>query len=368
MSHAVVIDFEAIAIECRSICEVATKQLCQIDALLEKIDRTSQSLQGEETKGMKRQLTEHAMAIRAQIDEIVSQSDAVGERGKVAVARETNQRDIVTTAQALSREVGRMTTDEIARYEALLDSLLSRSIAEHNRDMRLRASGTVAYNAEFSASLANIKDETLKGFIYLEWLENKNFGKSFEQLKALAENNLKDGVDNYFRKERRTIISSIESEMRNAKLDEETIAAVVRSDAVDVNAQIAEIRQKATEKIVGETVRKKTLKVIMQCIENKGFIVDRSNIKMQPEKNEVIMVAQKISGEIAEFRVMLDGKFIYHFDGYEGQACQEDIKPFMKDLEDIYGIKVTKSKEIWSNPDKISTEKYQQMKTKKIGE
>jgi hypothetical protein len=96
--------------------------------------------------------------------------------------------------------------------------------------------------------------------------------------------------------------------------------------------------------------------------------VDKKNIKLQREKNEVVMIAQKASGERAEFRVMLDGKFIYRFDGYEGQACQNDIQPFMQDLEDVYGIKVTGREEIWSNPDKISTQKYQQIKTRKVGE
>ena len=37
----------------------------------------------------------------------------------------------------------------------------------------------------------------------------------------------------------------------------------------------------------------------------------------------------------------------------------------MKDLEDVYGIHVTKTQEIWSNPDKISTMKYQAMDTNK---
>jgi hypothetical protein len=33
-------------------------------------------------------------------------------------------------------------------------------------------------------------------------------------------------------------------------------------------------------------------------------------------------------------------------------------------LEEIYGIKVTDSKEIWKNPEKISTQKYQEIKVK----
>jgi hypothetical protein len=273
----------------------------------------------------------------------------------------------VTAARALSAEVNMLTTDEIARYEALLDGLLRSKVAEHTRALRLRASGTAAYSAEFSAALSEVEDEALKGFIYLEWLDNRNAGKAFEDLKALAESKMRNGVDNYFKTARKKITDGIESEMRAAKIDEETISAVMAAEATDAGTQIAKIRQKATAELVGEAVRKKTLKVVMECIESRGFTVDRKNIKLQRENNEVVMIAQKASGELAEFRVMLDGKFIYHFDGYEGQACQNDIRPFMRDLEEIYGVKVTGREEIWSNPDKLSTQKYQQIKTGKDG-
>ena len=368
MSQQVVINYEAISIECRSICETAARQLCQIDALLKKIDETSKSLQGNETEGMKRALRERAVAIRTHIDELVKESEIVAKRGIVTTDSDflhgDGGRGVVHAARNLSAEVNRLTTSEIANYEALLDRLLGQKVAEHNRDLRLRASGTVAYNEEFSNALAKVSDEALKGFIYLEWLDNRNIGKSFDELKNIAESRMADGAENYFKNENKRIIAGIESEMREAKLDEETIAATLSIENADIKTQITEIRKKATEEMIGEAVRKKTLKVVMECIESKGFIVDRKNIKLQKEQNEVVMIAQKASGERAEFRVMLDGKFIYRFDGYEGQACQNDIQPFMSDLEEIYGIKVTGSMEIWKNPDKISTEKYQQIKTK----
>jgi hypothetical protein len=367
MSHQVIINYEAISIECRSICEIASKQLCQIDALLRRIDETSKSFQGNETEGMKRQLQKRAAVIKSRIDEIVNQSKVVGQRGRVSIDSDFlrgDERGIIASAKALSDEVNGLTTDDIANYEALLDSLLERKVTEHNRNMQIRASGTVAYNEEFSAALAKVEDEALKGFIYLEWLDNRNAGKEFIELKAIAQSKMKDGVENYFKIERKRIIGEIETEMREAKLDDTTIAAVLATEMTDNRTQIANIRKKATEELIGEAVRKKTLKVVMECIENKGFIVDRKNIKLQKDKNEVVMIAQKVSGERAEFRVMLDGKFIYRFDGYEGQACQNDIQPFMQDLADIYGIKVVDTQEIWSNPDKISTQKYQQIKTK----
>lgn len=129
--------------------------------------------------------------------------------------------------------------------------------------------------------------------------------------------------------------------------------------------KLTSIRQNATAEIVGEKVRQKSLKIIMDAIKQRGFVVDKKNIKIKRDTNEVIMVALKASGEKAEFRIFVDGKFIYDFHGYEGQACQKDIEPFMHDLEEVYGIKVTKQTEIWSNPDKISTMKYQAMNTNK---
>ena len=108
-----------------------------------------------------------------------------------------------------------------------------------------------------------------------------------------------------------------------------------------------------------------SLKNIRQEIQSRGFVVDRKNIKIKRDTNEVILVALKASGEKAEFRVFLDGKFIYDVRGYEVQACQKDIGPFMKALEDVYGMEVNKRTEIWKNPDKISSMKYQTINTNK---
>lgn len=45
MSHQVQIDYEAIAIRCESICEVAEKQIAELDQILSGIENGSQSLQ-----------------------------------------------------------------------------------------------------------------------------------------------------------------------------------------------------------------------------------------------------------------------------------------------------------------------------------
>jgi predicted nucleic acid-binding Zn-ribbon protein len=362
MSHSVVIDYQAIAIECRSICEVAAKQLCKIDSFLQKIDENSSSLLGYETDRMKQSLQQQAVTIKRQIDEIIRQSEETGKKGTVKAETAGNSRSIVNIAQSLQNQVNTFATEGIANYESLLDSLLHDKI----RQQRQRAIGMPIFDKEFAEQLDQITDEALRGFIYFEWLDPQNSRKSFRKLKEIAETKLQNGVENYFKQEKKKLLQDIETEMREAKLDEATIQNALRTNATNEKEQITEIRQKATAEIVGESIRKKTLKVVLECIEKQGFIVDRKNIKLQRDKNEVVMIAQKASGEWAEFKIMLDGKFIYRFDGYEGQACQNDIQPFMRDLEEIYGVKIKEQQEIWSNPDKLSFQKYQQINTKTI--
>lgn len=52
MSHQVQIDYEAIAIRCESICEVAEKQIAELDQILSDIENGSQSLHNSRTAAL----------------------------------------------------------------------------------------------------------------------------------------------------------------------------------------------------------------------------------------------------------------------------------------------------------------------------
>ena len=82
-------------------------------------------------------------------------------------------------------------------------------------------------------------------------------------------------------------------------------------------------------------------------------------LKIDKEKNIVKLVALKASGQTAEFEIQINGKFMYHFEGYEGLACNKDITPFIEDLKNVYDINILHEEVEWSNPDKIQTQKYQ---------
>ena len=140
----------------------------------------------------------------------------------------------------------------------------------------------------------------------------------------------------------------------NLNIDEWQAIDVLRFIDID------EANAIANEAITDETVRKETLKVIIKAIKDRGFIVDtKKNLKIDKERNIVKLVALKASGQMAEFEIQLNGKFMYHFDEYEGNACKKDIEPFLEDLKNIYDINILHEEVTWENPDKIQTQKYQ---------
>ena len=155
-------------------------------------------------------------------------------------------------------------------------------------------------------------------------------------------------------------LSEIRSEMKTSGVALEVIERVLKNDrAGNVQEQISSIREQATEEIISEQKRKKALKSIKESIKKLGFLIPKGGIKIQRDMDEVVFIAQRPSGEKAEFRISLNGKFAYHFGGYEGQACEKDITPFLADLEEVYGIQITSQEELWRNPDKLSTQHYQ---------
>ena len=273
-----------------------------------------------------------------------------------AVKTQADKKTLTTTAgaQALQRQANKLATGRLAEMRALLDSLLSESIAANQAKMIDRANGVIRLDEATKKFLDTIEDEVLRQFVYIAFVRDSSLSGTalLEAGKAL----MNESVEARYEKE----AELIRAELAAAKVPAETVDKIVGA-----GTPIAEIREAATTEIVEEKVRQKSMKLIIKAITKRGFIVNEKNIKINRETNEVMMVALKASGERATFKVFLDGKFIYDFRGYEGQACQKDIEPFMTALEEVYGMHITEKQEIWSNPDKISTMKYQAINTNK---
>ena len=358
MSHQVQIDYQAIAVQCNCVCEVAEKQLKELDEMIEKLESASTQLLNDETELLKKQIQKERDELFEKIENVRECANENALKGKCSVdsdSLEYHQREeAINAARALQNTVNILASDKIIAFDETLRTLLGDKLQEDYRKLLERSNGVVTISGQIQSLVDSIPDVALRQFVYLAYIKDNSL--SGEALISAGKELMGKTYESRVEEER----AKIRAELESARVEKTVIEKVV-----DGGKSISEMRESATAEIVGEKVRQKSLKIIMDAIKQRGFIVDKKNIKINRESNEVVMVALKASGEKAEFRVFLDGKFIYDFRGYEGQACQNDIEPFMKDLEEIYGVHVTKTQEIWSNPDKISTMKYQTFNTNK---
>ena len=356
MSHQAQIDYKAIAVRCESICEVAKKQIAELDQMLADVESGSKSLMKSQVVALKRAieaekdlLAENINALRMRAKDVAKKGVVTGDSDRLRLNPSDNVEKI---AQELQNQINETATKRIVEMRALLQSLLAKNIEENEQRLRNKANGVVTITADVQKLLDSVPDVVDRQFTYLAYLKDDTLSGDALLKAGIALKN--ETYESRIEKER----EKIRHELEAAKVEKNIIDKVVTEDK-----SLSEIRSAATEEIVDEKVRQKSLKIIMSAISVRGFIVDKKNIKIKRDTNEVILLGLKASGEKAEFRVFLDGRFVYDFRGYEGQACQKDIQPFLDDLEEVYGMHITKAQEIWSNPDKISTMKYHAVKT-----
>lgn len=84
MSHQVQIDYEAIAIRCESICEVAEKQIAELDQILSGIENGSQSLQNSQTAALQQLIVEERDSLAGKIENLKAQAKEVAKKGVVS--------------------------------------------------------------------------------------------------------------------------------------------------------------------------------------------------------------------------------------------------------------------------------------------
>ncbi|WP_426605675.1 hypothetical protein [Spiroplasma endosymbiont of Glossina fuscipes fuscipes] len=159
----------------------------------------------------------------------------------------------------------------------------------------------------------------------------------------------------------------INAELLAPVLEEFSQTGVNDSDAL--NQKALALQNKIISQQLDESARKHAIAAILQAIQKRGFIVDSNDIRITKENDDslVIVYAKKVTGEEAIFKVYLDGRFTYKFEGYEGHAHYVDEQPFVNDLS-MYDVSLSKEiKKTYLNPDKIMNQAKVQIdhKTKK---
>lgn len=370
MSVQVQIDYEQIAVRCESVCEAAEAAAAELDGLLEKISANASALQNGESEALEKSIRAEKEAILKRVRAVRAKAEEAAKQGTVHTnnhdARYAKRDEAIEEAERLQGEITALAGERVTEYESLLTALLGERLQDDRRKARERRSGAVTVDAPTQAVLDSVGDEVLRQFTLLAYLgDNTLTGDSLRRAgEELMEKTVNQTCEARYEEEAERIRRRIAA----ARADGKNAEKALRAEGKTAKERIIAAQEAATGDIVDEKVRQKSLRIIMKAVQARGFIVDRKNIKINREKNEVTLVALKASGEKAEFRVFLDGKFIYEFrDGYKGQACQKDAGPFLKDLEEVYGVHIKKQTEIWSNPDKISSMKYQTYRTDRNG-
>lgn len=360
MSQAVQIDYRQIQVQCDSVCELAEQRLKELDELLAQLDQSSTRLHNEQSRALREEILATRAKLFEQIEAVRKKAAEDARMGLVKTnnhdARVQHMNDTINAANALSQQINQLSSEGLVQMRALLDSLLSENLSQRYQSLVRAANGEISLST-IQSILDSINDAMLRQFVILAYLNDTSL--SGQALIAAGQALMEHGYEARIEQEQQRIRAELEA----ARID----PAVVEEQVSGETAQerLATMQAVATQEIVGEKVRQKSLRIIIKAIQARGFVVDKKNIRIQRDTNEVVLVALKASGERAEFHIYMDGKFVYDFHGYQGQACQKDIEPFMHDLEEVYGMHIVSQQEVWSNPDRDATMKYQIFNTNK---
>lgn len=346
MSHKVTISYEGLTIQIQAECDNAIHSLCKIDRVLEKIHNTANKLETSKVKEYERYLLKSKTLIKKKIEDFKKTLDQYRHLKKIgdfSVQNEYNEVRNRLTKQ--SSELAHIVSELTGSKLAVIDQMINDGLINAGQSLLEKSRGVINIDADLLNKINTIDDISLRELAYRELLNGEN--ESFNTILRKA----KSKYDILLEKKVNQVVNECKSELQTRGISSNIIENI---NSIDEATQIT------NQAIVDEKVRKDTLKIIIKSIRDRGFIVDtKKNLKIDRKNNIVKLVALKASGQKAEFDIQLSGKFMYHFDGYEGQACNKDITPFMDDLKNIYDINVLHEEVEWSNPDKIQAQKYQ---------
>ena len=137
-------------------------------------------------------------------------------------------------------------------------------------------------------------------------------------------------------------INQLRSGLTDGRLDTETI-----------ERQITALEAEVDDTLISEETRRETVKAIIKQLKAQEFSVEKPQIVQTDGKNYVKIIARQPSGKRAICNVDLRGKIAYKFDNYEGLTCLKDIEKFNVDLQQVYSVKLSDERVLWSNPDKL---------------
>ncbi len=347
MSHQVVIDYSGITIKTAAQCDVAVVSLCKIDKAIENVHKNASKFENEKLIEYENYLTNAKNKLKTQIEDMQQTLEKYKNyKSYDEKAYRQYQQKVIAKANSLVEFASNLTGSKLA----VIDQMINEGLFNVARTLKNKVDGVIEVNCELTNQINNIEDVSLRELAMLEATKDNNV--NFDTILIRAQNKYNELLG----KKQQEVITEYKEELAKKGIDRDVIKD---TDSID------EATNKYNEALIDESVRKEILTIIVKTIRKRGFIVNKNNIKLDKNLNLVKLVALKASGQKAEFEIQLNGKFMYRFDNYEGQACKKDITPFIEDLKNIYDINILHGEVIWENPDKIQMQKYQHLNTNK---
>lgn len=357
MSQQVTVDYEGLSIRIQAECDTAIHSLCKIDKTIERIHKTASKLENNKVLEYEDYLTDSKEKIQNQINEFKITLSKYQQLKRLSMnAMDLRFKDYLETKNDLEKQSNNLkdlVNDLTGSKLAVIDQMIDDGLLDAGNYLLQKSRGIINVSSDMLKSINQIDDISLRELAYRESLKEDGKDLNFKEILSKAQ----EEYDALLGKKTSEAISGIKEYLKENGVNDGCIDTI---DSID------EANKVANELITDEKIRKETLKIIIKAIKSRGFIVDtKNNLKIDKKRNVLILVAVKASGQIAEFEIQLNGKFMYHFDKYEGHACKKDIGPFLEDLKNIYDINILHEEVNWMNPDKVQTQKYRHFDTNK---
>ena len=355
MSRKVTVSFEALDLVNQITCEYAIESLSRIDAMVEHLDKVSNEIGKDKCSGYRKYLLAQKERIRRKMAKVrapfeqnrnlkTQRFDAdinYGNKRSKELAGIYNELEQIN--EDIECDIVYYTCVDIQLIHAMLENgIYNDGLEQVEKMINTNPKMNVPDFITKIEKAKELKDVPLRELVYRELLKPASLYTKFENIVGKAERRIS-----------KLLVKGIEETKKECKRMEEenNIDAEFTNEYYTGEGIVEDMYVETIRRIIEERTRNATIKAIVKAIRETGFVIDSKNsIKIDRRRNVVKMLAKKPSGQLAEFEVQLDGKFMYHFEGYEGGTCSNDIEPFLQVLEDIYGIHIVKEKVHYDEP------------------
>lgn len=347
MSRKVTVSFEALDLINQITCEYAIESLSRIDAMVEYLNEVSNKIGKDKCSGYKKYLLAQKERIRRKMSKVrapFEQNRNLKTQRFDADINYGNKRSrelagIYSELEQINEDIEcdivyHTCADIQLIYSMLENGIYNDGLEQVEKMINTNPKMNIPDFITKIDKAKELKDVLLRELVYRELLKPASLYTKFENIVGKAE-----------RRASKLLAKRVEEARQVCEqMKQENNIDIVSE--YDLGGDVVEDMYFETMRtIIEERTRNATIKAIVKAIRETGFVIDvKNSIKIDRKRNVVKMLAKKPSGQLAEFEVQLNGKFMYHFEGYEGGTCTNDIEPFLQVLEEIYGIHIVKEK------------------------